>query len=631
MGAGLNRGIDPLNGGRVTVFRRWSTSILCLTPLVLGGATAGALSVGAIGLALGIAAIALAIDTRRAARRRAAASESAEERVRLSEAKFEGILEIAADAIISVDETQCIVHYNQGAERIFGYSAAEVAGKPLEMLIPERFRATHGHHVARFAEGAVAARRMGERSEVFGVRKNGVEFPAEASISKFGAPGRRLFTVVLRDATERKRVAQAQQFLADAGVVLARTLDYEATLRVVAQLPVPLLADWCVVDIVERESADDVTLRRVVSAAEPSRGIAAPRAFERQSAAWTSASHVIGVLRDGAPYMAEEVRADPADADVAFSFPAELGVRSLMIVPLLARDRVVGTLSFLATGPTRRYEEADVALARALALPVAFAIDNARLYQGVQAANRARDQVLGIVSHDLRNPLSVISMCTRVLLESPPADAPARRQLLSSIDESVEWMHRLIQDLLDVSNIEAGRLSIDPLREDIVPIIERALQMFAQVAADRQISLRADAESGLPNVMADAGRLLQALANLLGNAVKFVEPGGAITVGAELRDGEMLVRVTDTGAGIAPQDLPRIFERYWQARGRSRTRGSGLGLTITKGIVEAHGGRIAVQSVPGRGSTFSFTLPVESSGALEPARDPGHPAIADRS
>lgn len=567
-----------------------------------------------IGLALGLLALALALDARRTARRRALASASAEERVRASEAKFEGMLAIAADAIISVDETQRIVHFNRGAEQIFEYSAAEAVGRPLEMLLPERFRGAHARHVIQFAEGADASRLMGQRREVFGLRKSGAEFPAEASISKFGEPGRRLFTVVLRDATERKRAAEAQQFLADAGAVLARTLDVDAILRAVAQLPVPVLADWCILDVVERETEHDVTLRRVVSSREPSGSRTALRALERHSAGWNDPSPLIEVLRRGVPFLAAELGGEQAGDDALLQLAPEPGVRSLMIVPLLARDRVVGALSLLSTRPARRYRETDVTLASELALRVAFAIDNARLYQSAQAANRARDEVLGVVSHDLRNPLSVISMCTRVLLENPPAEAPARRELLSSVDQSVEWMHRLIRDLLDVSNIEAGRLSIDRRREDVVPIIERAVQMFSAAAAERELSLRVAVATGVPSVIADASRILQVLANLIGNAVKFVDPGGSITVGAELCDEEVVIRVTDTGAGIAPEHLPHIFDRYWEARGGARTRGSGLGLTIARGIVEAHGGRIQVESVAGSGSTFSFTLPTRSPG-----------------
>lgn len=548
------------------------------------------------------------------ARRRASASASAEDRVRASEAKFEGMLAIAADAIISVDETQRIVHFNRGAEQIFEYSAAEAVGRPLEMLLPERFRGPHARHVIQFAEGADASRLMGQRREVYGLRKSGAEFPAEASISKFGEPGRRLFTVVLRDATERKRAAEAQQFLADAGAVLARTLDVDTILRAVAQLPVPVLADWCILDVVERETEHDVTLRRVVSSGVPSGSRTALRALERQSVGWNDPSPLIEVLRRGVPFLAAELGGEQAGDDALLQLAPEPGVRSLMIVPLLARDRVVGALSLLSTRAARRYRESDVTLASELALRVAFAIDNARLYQSAQAANRARDEVLGVVSHDLRNPLSVISMCTRVLLENPPAEAPARRELLSSVDQSVEWMHRLIRDLLDVSNIEAGRLSIDRRRENVLPIIERAVQMFSAEAAERKLSLRVAVATGVPSVSADASRILQVLANLIGNAVKFVEPGGSITVGAELRDEEVVIRVTDTGAGIAPEHLPHIFDRYWEARGGARIRGSGLGLTIARGIVEAHGGRIQVESVAGSGSTFSFTLPTRSPG-----------------
>jgi PAS domain S-box-containing protein len=169
------------------------------------------------------------------------------------EARFEGILAIAADAIITIDESQRIVHFNYGAEKIFGYKAAEIIGQPLTVLLPERFRAAHPGHVAEFAAGAETARLMGHRREVAGLRKGGIEFPAEASISKLGLPGSLLLTVVLRDATERKQLARNQELLAEAGAVLSSSLDYEATLHTVAQLPVSVLADCCFVDIVEVE------------------------------------------------------------------------------------------------------------------------------------------------------------------------------------------------------------------------------------------------------------------------------------------------------------------------------------------------------------------------------------------
>jgi PAS domain S-box-containing protein len=364
------------------------------------------------------------------------------------EARFEGILAIAADAIITVDESQRIVHFNYGAEKIFGYAAAEMIGQPLTVLLPERFRAAHPAHVTEFAAGAETARLMGHRQEVAGLRKGGIEFPAEASISKLGLPGSLLLTVVLRDVTEQRQLQLKQQ----------------------------------------------------------------------------------------------------------------------------------------------------------------------QLYESAQRANHARDEVLGVVSHDLRNPLSVISMCTRVLLENPPESDAERRELLATIDESAQWMERMIRDLLDVSNIEAGVLSVERRKEAVAPIVERAVQMFAAPAAERSVSLYEDVPPDVPPVNVDGGRIRQVLANLIDNALKFTPAGGTVTVSAAPRDGKVVISVSDTGPGIPALDLPHVFERYWHARRTARTRGSGLGLAIVKGIVDAHGGSVAVVSELGHGSTFSFSLPAARDG-----------------
>jgi PAS domain S-box-containing protein len=169
------------------------------------------------------------------------------DQLRVSEARFAGIVGIASDAIVSIDESMRIVLYNQGAETIFGWTAEEALGRPLDLLLPERFRAVHREHIARFSAAPIAARRMGERQEIAGLRKNGEEFPAEASISKLDTETGRLFTVVLRDATERRRIERSQRFLARAGQLLVTSLDVATTLRSVAELAVEFLADCCVI------------------------------------------------------------------------------------------------------------------------------------------------------------------------------------------------------------------------------------------------------------------------------------------------------------------------------------------------------------------------------------------------
>jgi signal transduction histidine kinase len=252
-------------------------------------------------------------------------------------------------------------------------------------------------------------------------------------------------------------------------------------------------------------------------------------------------------------------------------------------------------------------------VARELAWRAAFAIENARLYTGAQLATRARDEVLGVVSHDLRNPLSAIAMCTNTLLANVPGDNASQRELLTTVYQSTQWMNRLIQDLLDVSNIEAGRLSVERRPEHVEPILERAVSMFERQAREKSVALRVAIHDSVPAVFVDAERIVQVLTNLVGNAMKFTDAGGSITLEAAQQGSEVAITVSDTGAGIPAEHLPHVFERYWQARRTARKRGSGLGLAIARGIVEAHGGRIEAWSTLGKGSTFRFTVPVVSA------------------
>ncbi len=532
---------------------------------------------------------------------------------RALEARFEGILAIAADAIITVDESQHIVHFNHGAEKIFRYTAAEVIGRPLTILLPERFREAHPRLVAEFAAGAETARLMGHRREVAGLRKGGIEFPAEASISKLGLPGSLLLTVVLRDATERKQFERHQQLLADAGVLLSASLDYEATLHTVAGLPVPVLADCCIVDVVDVERDANKRIRRMASSHADPRLAAMLRDIASGSAlTWSTPSRIVDVMRSGIPFV---FTGAPGDGEMAAALPLleQLKPQSVTIVPLVARDRVIGAMTLISTDSARYHEESELATAQEIAVRAAFALENATLYNLAQRANRARDEILGVVSHDLRNPLSVISMCTRVLIDNPPQDDAERRDVLRTIDESAKWMQRMIRDLLDVSSIEAGALSIERAPEDTATIVERAVQIFTAPAAERSIALYEDVPPDVPQLNVDAGRILQVLANLIANAIKFTQPGGRVTVSARRSDGGVTMSVVDTGPGIPAEDLPHIFERYWHARRKARTRGSGLGLAIVKGIIDAHGGHVAVSSVLGQGSTFSFTLPIVAS------------------
>lgn len=230
-----------------------------------------------------------------------------------------------------------------------------------------------------------------------------------------------------------------------------------------------------------------------------------------------------------------------------------------------------------------------------------------RAEEAEQAA-RTRDEVLALVAHDLRNPLNVVLTSGELLLETGDGLEPRARDRLKMIQRAVSQMDRLIQDLLEVSGMEAGNISIETSEQPVDRLLHSACRTMEHVAREKQIELLCEHESALPPVLVDRDRFDQVLGNLIGNAVRFTPQEGQVRVGAE-RDGERVrFSVSDTGVGIDPADLPHVFDRFWQAK-RSREGGAGLGLAIARGIVAAHGGEMWVESEQGSGSTFFFTLP----------------------
>ena len=229
-----------------------------------------------------------------------------------------------------------------------------------------------------------------------------------------------------------------------------------------------------------------------------------------------------------------------------------------------------------------------------------------QMYNEARLQIDAREQVLKIVSHDLRNPLGTVMMGSGLMLEVelPPEK---RREHLQRIKRAGERMDRLVRDLLDVAKLEAGRVAIATRELEVAPLLREAHDMLEPLAAEHSIALALDVPDDLPRITADAGRVLQVLSNLVGNAIKFTPPQGRIVVSARIATGGVQFSVRDTGPGIPPEQLDRIFSRFWQADAADR-RGIGLGLTIAKGIVDAHDGRLWVESRVGEGTTFHFVL-----------------------
>ena len=533
-------------------------------------------------------------------------------RIRVNDAVTEsvlaGLVTISADAVICIDESQRVIFFNEGAESILGWKPDEILGQPLEVLLPERYRNAHAAQVRRFGESPTHARKMGERGQISGLRKSGEEFPADAAISHLDGKAGKIYAVVLRDVTERKKAHETQRMLAEAGETLASSLGAEETLRNVTRLAVPQLADACIVNVYHGGTFRGVAAAHVVQA----RGTQLEQSRLERPIDLAGDHPVAQVIRTGSTVTLDRT-SDPGRwttlpdvVDIFGNAP-----RSGIIVPLVARGQLLGVIALYRE--KMPYDDNDRFMAEEIARRAALAIDNARLHDQVHVGIRARDDMIGIVSHDLRNPVNAVKMLTGVMLDRE-RDEPLSSEMVeyaTIIRQAAEQMDALIRDLLDVTRVEAGRLKVDARREDTEELLSDALRTLAPVASQKGIKLRLRAPEEMPAVLADRERCAQALSNLIGNAVKFSPAGSEIVVKVSVLDREVEFAVSDSGQGMTPEQLEHAFDRFWQSS-RTDRQGAGLGLAITKGIIEAHGGRIWAESTPGEGSTFHFTLPTVS-------------------
>lgn len=315
--------------------------------------------------------------------------------------------------------------------------------------------------------------------------------------------------------------------------------------------------------------------------------------------------------RGEGPVRLADVGEDDRYRTVASHFGAQderRPMRSYLAVPVVLSDGdVIGGLFFGHPDPGV-FTERDERIVMGIASWAAVAVQNARLYEGAQRAARARDEMLAVVSHDLRNPLNVIATSASLILEIPLPEEKKTLQL-ETIRRTTDRMNRLIQDLLDVTGIEAGKLSIRPEPESAREIITEACDMMTPLTEERDIAM----ECALPDesivIEVDRERVLQVFGNLIGNAIKFTPRGGTIEVGCgEDGEGDVLFWVADEGPGVPEEEVPHLFDRFWRGKQRPES-GSGLGLPIARGIIEVHGGRIWVDTEEGEGARFSFTVP----------------------
>jgi PAS domain S-box-containing protein len=427
----------------------------------------------------------------------------------------------------------------------------------------------------------------------------------------------RVANLIQKKATEEwlQRIASDQNLLAETGAVLATTLDYDETCANLAELAVRNLADFCFLEMLD--DVGDVH-RLTARHRDPSQRKLAD-ALERMNLDLREPHMGSSVLITGKRRVINRVTNAYLESisqhDAHRAALRELGPKAILGLPLHAHGHMVGVMVLVRTSPNQPFVPRDVEVAEEVARRAALAVDNARLYRRARRAVQVRDEVLGIVAHDLRDPLNAMLLQLRALRRVGRQPERRSQEYLEGVLREGGRLNRMIQDLLDVARMEAGTFSIQPESLSLRELAEEAIAAYGLLAREACVKLLLEHVTRDAELIADRFRIHQALGNLIGNAIKFTPAGGTVVL-AVISDGsQSIFSVADTGPGIAPEELAHLFDRFWQARASDR-RGTGLGLSIAKAIVEAHGGRIWVDTRLGAGSTFSFALPL--SGPRNP-------------
>jgi PAS domain S-box-containing protein len=425
-----------------------------------------------------------------------------------------------------------------------------------------------------------------------------------------------------REGSDHAR--QQATFLAEAGTVLSASLDFEGTLKAVAALAVPTIADWCAVDIVGEHGA---LQRLAVAHVDPAKVEHARTLEERYPSDPLAPGGIREVIRTGKPSFMSRIPPALVEAaardDEHRRILRELQLTSYMCAPMMAHGKAFGAITFVSAESGREYTEEDLRLARELAARASLAVENARSYARANEASRLKDEFLATLSHELRTPLNAVLGYARMVRQgvtSPDKTTDA----LEVIERNATALKQIIEDVLDVSRIVAGRLRLNVEPVDVPAILQESCATVMPAADARGVRIEALIDPLTDQVSGDPDRLQQVVWNLLSNSIKFTPRGGKVQLRLSRVNSHVEITVSDTGCGIAREFLPVVFERFRQADATfAREQGGlGLGLAIAKQLTELHGGTIEVASDgPGRGATFTVKLPLMI--VHRPTREPG--------
>jgi PAS domain S-box-containing protein len=551
------------------------------------------------------------------------------------------IVESSDDAILSKDLDGIIISWNRGAERMFGYSASEVVGQSITIIIPPDRLHEEPEVLARIRAGQSVemetVRRKKDGSlidislKVSPVRDDHGRIAGASKIARDISARRRseLERADLLDQLRRQRnVAESARrhatFLADAGSILARSLDYEQTLAAVARLSVPEIADWCGVDIVDKDGG---LQRLAMTHVDPDK-LAQLHELERKYPPNPDRpGGVHEVIRTGKPVLMETIPLELLSANARneehLRIFIELSLKSYMCVPLISASGTLGAMTFAYAESGRQYTERDLTFAEDLATRAALAIENALSYRRAHDANRLKDEFLATLAHELRTPLNAIVGYAH-MLNMGVLDGERQSKAIAVVKRNSEALGQIIADVLDVSRITSGKLRVDVRQVDLEDLLRNAIATMQPAADAKGVELELRIVPHPAKASGDPDRLQQVVWNLLSNAVKFTPRGGHVRMALERSPDSFDIVVSDDGQGIDSAFLPHIFERFRLADSRSSREhgGLGLGLAIVRELVELHGGHVSATSEGlGKGASFRVQLPARSAESRPATRE----------
>jgi PAS domain S-box-containing protein len=526
--------------------------------------------------------------------------------------KFQQLTDFSPDATLLIDRTGRIELFSREAEKAFLYPRSEVIGKCVAMLLSSRSQAEKDF-LRRIFFSQSDRRTMDSSTSIFARRKDGSEFPVDISLGSLKTADGVLTIANIRDISWRYKLEEQQRFLIGVGKELAENIDYVANLRVFAQYLVKELADWCLVytcdpdfrptlqELAHRDVKQEVRLRNYLIEHSPSE-------HTNQGVVTVLKTRTSLILTAGTSEWEAARQANPIIRDLISGF----GLCSFVVVPMIVHNQLFGALVLSFGESGRRYAKEDLAFLEDVARRSALSLDKDRLYRLALDAIRTREEVVAIVSHDLKNPLTAIRMSSQMIARVDLTQETAKGQLTVLSDRlvrSTHQMNELIISVLDLAKIQAGTFIVELKKEYTSELLQHFVDAIEPVATASQITLHIEVSNSLPAIYCDRIRIDQVLSNVVGNALKFTPSGGHVSVRVSPQENEVLFSVHDNGPGIEQSQLSHVFERYWQAKATAH-KGSGLGLSIAKGIIDAHHGRIWAESELGQGTTFFFTVPI---------------------